>query len=404
MRIIFFTMVSLALSGQAVFAEETNVMCPVLGDRLADAEIVTVYKGKEIRFCCNECVVEFEENPEIYVSEIPQLQNLSLRERVSALFDTNTRFIVIGALVLLLVGLQVAKWLRPKPEGVKPSLLNRRMPVAIPLAIGCIILGYETWSLRQEKFMTWMDDNMHFATFYDFGYPPSPARPPVEEKRLEASFYRGNDERSPKLFNNGNYRTARFDVSLCDADGNTIRHGDPVAEQMFVRLVIDRPPFTPDFLYDKSVMSKMFLTAECDRFLGMKAPVADRVDLTEIEPMQKWEARFPIDRPCCESSRKGVIYICEEYYYDSNWWSDSKSRGGSRFHYGIRYELETDGDGKVAATSDMWMGALYRTRKFPKWKVPMTEWFSHIEIPELPGPNVEDIELLGIDDHLTKNH
>ena len=32
----------------------------------------------------------------------------------------------------------------------------------------------------------------------------------------------------------------------------------------------------------------------------------------------------------------------------------------------------------------------------------MSQWFSHEPIPELTGENVDDPELLGIDEHLSK--
>ena len=59
-----------------------------------------------------------------------------------------------------------------------------------------------------------------------------------------------------------------------------------------------------DFLYDPNVMNLMFLTAQCEPFLGRKQPVSDAVQLTEIESMQKWEALFPVDlATCCPDSR-----------------------------------------------------------------------------------------------------
>jgi hypothetical protein len=246
-----------------------------------------------------------------------------------------------------------------------------------------------------------MEDHLHFATFYDFGYPPVPARPPVEP-RVQATFYRGNDERSPKLFNNGNYRTATFHLSLVDAEGNTVQHGDQiVGREMFLRLEIDRPPFTADFLYCDRVMSKMFLTKECGKFLGRSGRIADRVDFVEIEPMQRWEARYPLGRICpqCGDLQRGIIYLCEEYYHNPYWWMEKDVRGGSRFHYGIQFELAID-DGRLSQQADLWMGALYRTRKLPKWKVPIEEWFSHEPIPVLTSAHeTDDPELLGIDEH-----
>ena len=390
-------------------SDDVNVMCPVLSDRTVLPEISTMYKGKEVRFCCNECKVEFEDNPEVYVSELPQLKALSIQERVSAFMDGNTRFVVCGALIAVLVILRIVRFFRPvrdnAPQSFLGKLFSRGITPTIPLLVGVAILGYQKYELQTALAMKDMEDNLHFATFYDFGYPPAPKRPDTE-KRVKGSFYRGNDERSPRLFNDGNYRTATFHVSLCSADGSEINHGDEVLEQeLFVRLVIERPPFTPDFLYCDKVMNKMFLTRECETFLGMNGPVADRVNLNQIEPMQEWDALFPIgdvaQGTCCDR-KQGIVYICEEYYYQPYWWGKRDQRGGSRFHYGIKYDISFE-DGKLSSESDVYMGALYRTRKFPQWKVPMDQWFSHNPIPELPcEPSTDDPELLGIDEHLAK--
>ena len=55
------------------------------------------------------------------------------------------------------------------------------------------------------------------------------------------------------------------------------------------------------------------------------------------------------------------------------------------------------------ADSDIYMGALYRTRKLSTWRVPMEEWFRHRPISELSSENVDDLELLGITNHLASS-
>jgi len=188
---------------------------------------------------------------------------------------------------------------------------------------------------------------------------------------------------------------------LRDAEGNRVEYGDAIGgKELFIQYDIERPPYTPDFLYLPRVMETMFLTKQCEELLGFDKPVEDRVNLVTVEPMQQWKATFPIGKlSCCQNAMRGVIYICEERTYQKHWWSSDRVVGGARMHYGIRYEISDD-EGRLADSSDMWMGSLYRTRKFPKWKVPMNQWFSHESIPELPGKNVEDTELLGIDDHV----
>ena len=389
--------------------DDANVMCPVLSDREATSDYAVTYKGKEVRFCCSECVIEFNKHPEIYESVLPQLRTLPLRHRVK-LFLGDHGFMVLGvALLLALVALRIHRHRNPvhadSETGFFGRLLQKSISPTIPLMILAGYLGFEAYAGHSQLDETRLKDEIHFATFHDFGFPPTPKRPDTEP-RLQASFYRGNDERSPKLFNNGNYRTATFNISLCDSDRNPVVAGDDVKDRdLFVRFEIVRPPFTPDFLYNEEMMNTMFLTAECDHFLGRETPVADAVGLTETEPMQKWEALYPIRSGaacCCSKECMGTVYICEKYFRNSAMpIIGGATQVGARFHYAIRYDLNIE-DGVLVNDSDIYMGALYRTRKLPTWRVPMNQWFSHEPIPVLPGENVTDPELLGIPEHLAK--
>jgi YHS domain-containing protein len=389
-------------------------MCPVLQDRAATSDYAITYKGKEVRFCCSECVMEFQNNPTIYENAVPQLQDLPLRHQIQLFLGDYGGMVVAGFLLVTLIGLRLYRWKHPATPaepatGVAGRVMSLKISPVIPLLLLAGYLGYEVYSLQHQLHLQQLEDEIHFATFYDFGYPPVPRRA-ESEKRVSASFYRGNDERSPKLFNEGNYRTATFHVSLCDQEGNPVDTGDTLPDDdLFVKLVIERPPFTPDFLYNPQMMNAMFLTTECDRFLEADGPVKDRVMLTETEPMQEWEALYPVNLPpaCCRKTEsdsdcenyRGTIYVCQEYFTDPAFKFMEKQRGGSRFHYGICYDLKVSG-GTLAEESDVYMGALYRTRKLPTWRVPMDQWFSHNPIPELPSAGPTDPELLGITDHV----
>jgi len=56
----------------SVQIEQTT--CPVMGNSI-NKEIYTEYKGKKVYFCCTGCVGKFEENPEKYLSKLPQFNN-----------------------------------------------------------------------------------------------------------------------------------------------------------------------------------------------------------------------------------------------------------------------------------------------------------------------------------------
>lgn len=385
-------------------AAESNEWCPVLSTCATSADFQITYKNQQIRFCCNECATEFASNPEVYESRVPQLQNRSLRESIQSFLDTHGSLTICGILALTLAGLllyRLSGKRQPAADGWMSRLLTRKIPLAYPLLILTGFLGWEVYTLREERFARHIEDEIHFATLYDFGTPPVPFRPPLKP-RVKATFYRGNDERNPRLFNNGNYRTATFLVSLRNGQGEEVDHGTATGgEDLFVRLEIVRPKFTPDFLYSNKFMDKIFLTREFDKFLGRDKLVVDEIPLTTVETMQRWEALFPLGRVSAEgeASKRGLIYVCEKYYDKNYWWTDAKVRWGARYHYGIGYDL-TFKDGKLTADSDLWMGCLYRTRKFAQSQLPREQWFSHEEIPLLPGENVKDPKLLGIEDYI----
>lgn len=402
-RILLACSALVFLSGAEKQPTAGNVMCPVMTEQEAVDDYTILHRGQPVRFCCSECRHEFLEHPDRYEQAIPAFRSPSLRERWSAFYEEHTRRIAAGGLVLLLIGLRGWRFFRTTTPEDLASPLGRLCLApcsgTVPLLLATCYLGYHFVGLLNDKYDRLMEDDIHYATFYDFGYPPKPERPPVDP-RVQATFYRGNDERNPRLFNNGNYRTATFHISLCDEAGQQIRSGDDITNrQLFVKLVIDRPAFTPDFLYSDELMSKMFLTRECDVFLGRFEPVRDCVRLSATSPMQQWEARFPVGT-LDAADLSGIVYVCEEYTYQPWYQPGTRIRGGSRFHYGIQYRLSAK-DGLLADDSDLWMGALYRTRKFKKATVPLSEWFSDQPIPELPGDsNITDPELLGISDYL----
>ena len=234
-------------------------------------------------------------------------------------------------------------------------------------------------------------DRLHYATYHDFGDPPRPPHPSWGAQ-LDDTYYRGNDERSDRLFNGGNYRTATFYVSLRTKDDVAVKHGDDVTgKELFVRLEIGRAPNTPDFFYSPEMMNTIFVTRNSEPFLGESGPADDRMQLTTVEPMQRWEARVSIGVAGAEPL-DGLIYVRQDQEEDGK-------IVGARFHYGLMYAMKFD-QGVVADTSDLWMGTLYRTRKVALWKLPYKEWFSDAPIPVLPKPHVtDDPTLLGMDDY-----
>jgi len=60
------------LAAGAVASEPINRMCPVLTEVKADPKVTTVYQGKTIAFCCDQCRAKFNADPERYVHHLPE--------------------------------------------------------------------------------------------------------------------------------------------------------------------------------------------------------------------------------------------------------------------------------------------------------------------------------------------
>lgn len=57
------------MAGISRSPEQTD--CPVMG-MAVDKNVYTEYEGKKVYFCCAACIDKFKEDPEKYVSKLPQ--------------------------------------------------------------------------------------------------------------------------------------------------------------------------------------------------------------------------------------------------------------------------------------------------------------------------------------------
>ena len=58
-----------AAAGISRSPEQTD--CPIMG-MAVDKNVYTEYKGKKVYFCCAGCINTFKEDPEKYLSKLPQ--------------------------------------------------------------------------------------------------------------------------------------------------------------------------------------------------------------------------------------------------------------------------------------------------------------------------------------------
>jgi len=228
-----------------------------------------------------------------------------------------------------------------------------------------------------------------------YGFPPKPIRPD-HPKQVAGTYYRGNCERNPSLFNGGNYLTATFHVSLCDAQRRQLDVDKPIPpDGIFVRLEIERAPGTTDLLFSDELMASVALTKNfydsADSLLR-----ENPVRLETIEANKRWVASFPIGKPTEKPELDGVIYI-----YTGT--VDDKTFSGT-LQYGIQYQLRFTG-GKLSPESDLWMDSFGNgafANPIPPGKLPYREWFDYRPMPVISGENTSDPELLGVDEYVRK--
>ncbi len=231
-------------------------------------------------------------------------------------------------------------------------------------------------------------------------YGPASKRPVPPRrrhpKRLGGVYYRGNDERNPKLFNGGYYRTANLDVWLSNSDGTRLKWDDPVDDDsLFITLQIKRAPIATSQLFTPRVMSGIFMSRQ--------VPDEDPAELKDapvgfipVEEGERWIAHYLItdSAKSLDDELKGMVYVYQGKLVGS--------RVSGRIHYGIEFDIIVS-DGKISRESEVWMGSIFNLGAgllIPADnRMALGEWFDFRPIPVIEGENTTDPELLGIPEH-----
>ena len=403
----FITICFLSASTPLPATVINNTRCPVEPTELAVSKYKSNYKGNTIYFCCNECVSIFNDNPKRYLNTIADFNNVkSGQDNKSALhkfFDDtwNTAFSYPGISVLFIscIGILLLRFVSSKfTNSLFTTKCARKFSTtrSIQLLILCCLTA-EVLHAHLSHSITAKDkeleNKLHSTTFLEYGEPLIPSRSKGDPS-LKSTFYRGNDERNPNLYNGGNYRTAEFYIDLCNNDGQSVNYDSQVsADNLFIRVTIKRSPNTAEYFWKKERMDGIYVTKNSGKFHWTKDKVTDSVQLIETEHENSWKFRYPLINFHTDNHIMGIIYLCEKRK------SDNGDLIGGRFHYAFQFNLEINDD-TLDTMSDVWMGPLYRKRSLRIWEIPENEWLSPIPIPENQSKTpVRDSTLLGIKDY-----
>ena len=201
------------------------------------------------------------------------------------------------------------------------------------------------------------------------------------------TYYRGNDERSDKLFNNGNYRTATFRIGLTDGHGRDVSPGPMNAgDPLSIRWEIVRSPGTAENFFSPRLLGKCFVAAD----FGSRRPI---VPLTTAVPGRSWRADLPIGAVpdgAGYHAVRGVWYCCLAPTEDPA----TRTLATAIVHYYVQYVLHFQ-DGELLPASTVWMAPVYPSPALHGTTAD-GEWFSDRPIPEITGENTTDPKLLGL--------
>ena len=384
-------------------ADQSNEYCPVMPGRKALSGYRSSFRGREIRFCCSSCVRKFQENASAYVKNLPvigddaddggwltrsRFDRIALRAK-----DVTDRFRVelvcfLFVAALMLAGARARR--KQPPHGrisrfltwsSAPSSLAvlslAGLSISIALRWREAEAATERLRVEHEHALASAPDWNKAAELTRWAWPQGFHRLP---QGMHPTYYRGNDERSEKLFNGGRYRTATFRLSVMDAEGKPANPGTPV-RGLKLRFDILRAPKTSEHFFSPDVMSGIFLANAQDG--------AQKIPFRSVQANQAWAAEIDL------GTSEGAGYASIRRLWLLSVGSAEKLRlPDATVHYAIHIHLHAK-DGRLLPQSSVWMVPVYASPILNDVNAD-AEWFSDDPIPENEGEPTDDPELLGL--------
>ena len=391
----YFFLLFLFLISVSSAAKLNNTRCPIEPTELAVEKFSTTYNGDTIYFCCRECVDIFDASPELFLKPIEDIktkqQSLADKSFTQNTFDFvwNFFFYLPGTSIVIIVGI-ILFILRKKFFKGEKIKVNFKHTVIVLLFFD---ICYSQHISSRNKKIEILENEIHSTTFIEYGTPLIPAIS-KQQASLKKTYYRGNDERNPGLYNGGNYRTAEFNIDLCNILNEPASSEKLInSKDLYLRVRIIKSPNTAEHFWQNYKMENIYATSNSEKFHWNKDQITDAVHLNKIDENQ-WEFKYPLEKFALGEEPqiiRGIVYLCEKR---------KSSKGmviGGRFHYAFQFDLKLFSK-KFDATSDLWMGPLYRKRSLRIWEIPENEWLSPDPIPiNENNKKIKSPTLLGID-------
>ena len=167
--------------------QNVNLICPVQPNRRAVSKYKAVHAGKSVYFCCRTCTEEFESAPSEYLSLLPQFSDPSEEDaweswlQKTALLMENAKQYRKDLILLsvVLIFLLVVRLRRNVSQGSTSFLFSRAGVFAVlilALFVDLILTRMDLKEVEATIEEAELEDRLHFATFYDYGFPPAPYR------------------------------------------------------------------------------------------------------------------------------------------------------------------------------------------------------------------------------------
>ena len=324
-----------------------------------------------------------------------------LNDQLALLPHRIFRILILVGICLLFLWIERKKKSRAKEQGSDRNL--RWWEKLNGFHLTSFLLMFLMWNFAEMKHYQVQDTKAKFQRFKQISGMRVDKPTPVEsvetgiplrirhKKSLAKTYYRGNCEYNDKLYNQGNYRTATFQLWLSDTSGNRLDVDDRLPDEYLIQLEMTRAKGAAKSLFTPNVMQTIFITTNSVKHDNLGPVIAQFVN---VDPMEKWQCTIPVNSSEHSLDEPIVFHICKGDVFEGE--------GSGKPHYGIIFETGLD-DGKLTDRSDLWMGNLLvnaRLISLEENKIPPGEWFDVRPIPEIEGKNSDDPNLIGTPEHL----